>query len=120
MNTTAQGALAEQQAADYLTRHGYKLLGRNFRATGGEIDLIFAYKKWLVFVEVKERASQAFGGPLAAVTKTKQQRVARAATQFIKTHPQLTYDEIRFDIICILPGKIEHIKNAFFPPRTTL
>ena len=120
MNTTSLGALAEQQAADYLTQHGYKLVARNFRATGGEIDLVVSYKKQLIFVEVKQRASQTFGGPLAAVTKTKQQRIARAATQFIKTHPQITYNEIRFDIICILPGEIEHIKNAFFPPRTTL
>lgn len=119
MNTTAQGSWAEQQAADYLTAHGYKLLARNFRATGGELDLVVSYKNILVFVEVKQRASNAFGGALAAVTKTKQQRVARAAMQFIKTHPQLVKSEIRFDVICIQAGEIEHIENAFCPPRTT-
>lgn len=120
MTTTSQGALAEQQAADYLTRHGYCLLARNFRATGGEIDLVVSDKKTLVFVEVKQRASKAFGGPLAAVTKTKQQRVARAAAQFIKTHPHITYDAIRFDVICILAGQTTHLPNAFSPARTTL
>lgn len=120
MNTTAQGALAEQQAADYLTEHGYQVLARNFRAAGGEIDIVAAYKKTLVFVEVKQRTSNAFGGPLAAVTKTKQQRVTTAATQFIKTHPQYQQNDIRFDVICVLPGEIEHIENAFSPRRTTL
>ncbi len=120
MNTTTQGSWAEQQAADFLAQRGYRIIARNFRATGGEIDIVATFKKMLVFVEVKQRASNAFGGPLAAVTKAKQQRVARAATQFIKTHPQLLKDEMRFDVICMLPGEIEHIENAFYPPRTTL
>ena len=120
MNTTTQGTLAEQQAAEYLEQRGYTITARNFRCTGGEIDLVAQLKKTLVFVEVKQRTSDAFGGPLAAVTKTKQQRVARAAAQFIKTHPQIGYDEIRFDVICILAGNIEHLENAFSPARTTL
>ena len=118
MNT--QGELGEAQAADYLTRKGYNILARNYRATGGEIDLVVRLKKTVVFVEVKQRSYDAFGGPLAAVTKTKQLRIARAATQFIKTHTNVPYDNIRFDVICILNGEITHLENAFFPPRTTI
>ena len=114
MNTTTQGAFAEQQAARYLTIKGYKIVARNFRATGGEIDIVAQQRNTLVFVEVKQRASQAFGGPLAAVTKTKQKRISCASIQFIKTHANLKYNEIRFDVICILPAGIEHIENAFF------
>jgi len=120
MNTTEQGTLAEQQAAAYLEKQGYRIISRNFRCTGGEIDIVAQRQKTLVFVEVKQRTSDAFGGPLAAVTKTKQQRVAHASVQFIKTHPQIGYDEIRFDVICILAGNIEHLENAFSPARTTL
>lgn len=118
MNT--QGLLGEAQAADYLAQKGYVLLARNYRAAGGEIDLVAQLKKALVFVEVKQRSYQAFGGPLAAVTKTKQQRIIKAALQFIKTHKNVFYDEIRFDVICILNGEITHLQSAFFPPRTTL
>lgn len=120
MNTTTQGALAEEQAATYLTGKGYKIVARNFRAIGGEIDIVAQLHRTLIFVEVKQRSSQAFGGPLAAVTKTKQKRVAGASAQFIKMHPSIKFDEIRFDVICILPTGIEHIENAFFPARTTL
>ncbi len=120
MNTTTQGALAEEQAATYLVQKGYKIVARNFRTTGGELDIVAQLRNTLVVVEVKQRASNAFGGPLAAVTRTKQKRISYASTQFIKTHQNLKFDEIRFDVICILPAEIEHIENAFFPPRTTL
>lgn len=120
MNTTQQGAQAEEQATQYLSQKGYRVLARNFRATGGEIDIVAFQKDTLVFVEVKERASQAFGGPIAAVTSTKQKRIVHAALQFIKIHKKVTYDAIRFDVICILPEEIEHIENAFIPPRMTL
>lgn len=120
MNTSTTGALAEEQAAHYLTQKGYRVLARNFRATGGEIDIVAFWKKTLVFVEVKERASNAFGGPIAAVTPTKQKRVVHAALQFIKQNKNLSYDSIRFDVICILPTGLEHIENAFVPARMTL
>lgn len=120
MSTTDQGIQGEEQASRYLTKKGHRLLARNFRATGGELDIVTLDRKILVFTEVKMRASRAFGGPLAAVTPTKQQRVARAAMQFIKIHREVIFDTIRFDVICILPEGIEHIENAFIPPRMTL
>ena len=120
MNTTQQGSQGEEQATAFLVKKGYKVLARNFRVMGGELDIVAQIKKTVVFVEVKQRASVAFGGPLAAVTPTKQKRIARAATQFIKAHICQPYEAVRFDVICILPEGIEHIENAFYPPRTTL
>lgn len=120
MNSSLQGSLAETQAADYLVHKGHKLIARNFRAVGGEIDLVTLEDKTLVFVEVKQRASQAFGGPIAAVNARKQKRIVQAALQFIKMHKKPAYEEIRFDVICILPAEINHIENAFFPPRMTI
>ena len=69
MNT--QGVQGEEQAAGYLTKKGHKILARNFRTTGGELDIVSRLKKLLVFTEVKQRSYEAFGGPLAAVNKTK-------------------------------------------------
>ena len=119
MNTSTQGMLAETQAMQYLEQKGYKVLLRNFRATGGEIDIVALQKNTLIFVEVKQRRSQSFGGPQAAVTVAKQHKIARAALQFLK-QKKLPYTDIRFDVICILPGKIEHIENAFLPPRVNI
>ena len=48
MNTSIQGALAEEQAARYLSNKGYRILTRNFHATGGEIDIVSSYKKMLI------------------------------------------------------------------------
>ena len=118
MNT--QGIWGEEQAAAFLKNKGYTVLARNYRAPGGEIDLVARFKKTLVFVEVKQRSYSAFGGPVAAVTKAKQLRIARAAVAFIKTHKNVTYDDIRFDVICILPQGTDHLENAFCPPRATL
>ncbi len=120
MTTREQGLQGEEQAANYLTKKGHRIIARNFRAPGGEIDIITRVQNTLVFVEVKQRAYEAFGGPLGAVTPAKQKRIARTAAAFIKSHRDVPYDEIRFDIIGILPGKLDHIEGAFFPPRTTL
>ncbi|MBR3632102.1 MAG: YraN family protein [Elusimicrobiaceae bacterium] len=118
MNSSQSGAQGEEAAAHYLTQKGYHLLARNYRQPCGEIDLICSDGKTLVFVEVKKRASQAFGGPLAAVTLSKQRKIALTAQYFIKEiHPK--FDSIRFDVVCLLGGQITHIENAFFPPRGT-
>ena len=120
MSTQQTGAEGEEQAAQFLQAHGYRIIARNSAQRGGEIDIVATVQQTLVFVEVKQRASNAFGGPLAAVTQTKQQRIARAAAQFVKAHPQLKYAQIRFDVICMLPGETQHLENAFCPARTTL
>ena len=117
MNTSGQQG--EAKAAAYLTAKGYRILARNFAAVGGEIDIVAQDGKTLVFVEVKTRAYEAFGGPIGAVTQSKQQKIARAATQYIKANG-LKFDRIRFDIVGVLPEKIEHVENAFSPARTTL
>ncbi|WP_428073733.1 YraN family protein [Candidatus Avelusimicrobium luingense] len=116
--TRTAGQAGEEQAALFLTQNGYTILDRNFSACGGELDIVAKYKKMLVFVEVKARASMAFGGPILAVTPAKQRRIVHAALQYIKVKAP-KFDSIRFDVVCVLPEKIEHIPNAFIPPRTT-
>ena len=117
MNTTGQDG--EEKAARFLIRQGYQILARNFLAAGGELDIVARHKDTLVFVEVKTRAYEAFGGPVAAVTPAKQRRIVRAAVQYLKaTSPK--FDSIRFDVIAVLPQQIEHIPGAFTPPRMTI
>ena len=119
MNTRQAGNEGEEQATRFLRNQGYQILARNFRAAGGELDIVARHKDTLVFVEVKTRASTGFGGPAAAVTHTKQMRITHAAMQYLKAKSP-KFDSIRFDVICVLPGTIEHIPNAFTPARTTL
>lgn len=119
MNTTQNGALAEHKAQAFLQQKGYRILARNYRKTCGEIDIIAQERKTLVFVEVKNRATAAFGGPLAAITKSKQNKIAQTAALYIKENAP-KFDSIRFDAICLLGEEIMHIPNAFTPQRSTL
>lgn len=119
MTTKDIGDAGEEQARRFLISQGFAILACNYRAPGGELDLIARDGDALVFVEVKKRASNAFGGPLAAITKTKQERVALAAAHYIK-EKKPKFDSIRFDAVCILPGRVEHLKNAFTPRRMNI
>ena len=114
-----QGDKAEERAAKYLQDNGYKIIKRNYLCPLGEVDIIAQKEGALVFVEVKQRATAAFGGPMAAVTKSKQHKISLTAAEFIK-EKALKFDSIRFDVICITGGELTHLQNAFFPPRMTV
>lgn len=119
MNTSQCGAQGENRAAVYFAQKGCRLLARNYRAACGEIDLIVLEGKTLVFVEVKSRRSNAFGGPLAAITPSKIDKITRTAECFIK-EKRPKFDSIRFDAICLLGNELTHIPNAFTPRRGIL
>lgn len=77
---TAQacGQQAEALAADHLIRHGLRILARNVRCRGGEVDIIALDGETLVFVEVRLRRSSRFGGAVASITASKRQRIILA------------------------------------------
>jgi len=118
MNTIQSGNEGEDIACQYLEQKGYCIIARNYRRPCGEIDIIAADKKTLVFVEVKKRASNAFGGPIAAVTRAKQHKIVLTAQYYLKENAP-KFDNIRFDVVCLLPGNIEHIEQAFFPQQNS-
>ena len=109
------GKLGEKIARNYLIGKGYQILDTNYHTHQGEIDLICRLNNILVFVEVKTRTNQAFGYPEQAITNQKQQRLAKAAQDFLQNHPA-SYREIRVDAINIIfttqdLAKISHLKN---------
>jgi putative endonuclease len=106
------GSAAEQLASEYLQRNGLRLIESNFRCRFGEIDLILHDGATLVFVEVRLRSSQNFGGAAASVTSAKQGRITRAAQIYLQQ--QSREMACRFDVV-LLDGErnIEWIKNAF-------
>jgi putative endonuclease len=81
--TTTRGREAEALAARHLECCGLRVIERNFRIRGGEIDLICRDGKTLVFVEVRLRSRTDFGGAGASITVTKQRRIILAAQHYL-------------------------------------
>jgi putative endonuclease len=111
------GRKAEELAANWLIGKGYELLAKNYRHGYAEIDLIFTYKKLLVFVEVKYRSGTGFGFAEEFVDYTKRKLILKAADQFIYEN---NWDlDIRFDIVGVYRNKsgdinFKHFEDAFY------
>ena len=82
---------AKRRPSATLKRRGYKLLARGNRLRPGELDLVMADGRTIVFVEVKTRRSQEDGHPAEAVAQQKQRRLTRLAVTFLKRHGLLEY-----------------------------
>ena len=98
------GERSEHLAARHLKWRGYKIIARNFKAAGAEIDVIMMDHGTLVFVEVKARMSDRLGPPELAVDDRKQYRIRRAAGIFANRHhsqEQAQERPLRFDVIAI-------------------
>jgi putative endonuclease len=100
-------------AADFLTAKGLRVIERNYRCRLGEIDLVAREGETTVFVEVRQRASSAFGGAAASITAAKRQRLLRAARHYLAS--LRTLPQCRFDALLIQgdPPQIEWVRNAF-------
>jgi len=110
------GARGERMAVRRLRRDGYRILARNYRGAGAEIDAVAIDRDTLVFVEVKTRLSFAAGRPEDAVNALKQQHLRRAAAVFARYHGMEQWP-IRFDVVAISRQdgrwQMELIKDAF-------
>ncbi|MGH6612493.1 MAG: YraN family protein [Burkholderiaceae bacterium] len=108
------GDAAEEAAAKHLIAAGCSILGRNARYRDGEVDLIARERDLLMFVEVRMRASERFGGAAISVDLRKQQRIARAAQRWLFAHHGERWPACRFDVITVDGGgTIEWIRDAF-------
>ena len=109
------GQQAEVLAARFLEKQKLKIVVRNYRCRGGEIDLVCRDGKVLVFVEVRLRRNDAFGGAAASVTPTKQRRIIHAAQHFLMAHA-LANPDCRFDCVLlngVSENNIEWLRDAF-------
>lgn len=106
----AEGDAGEEQALFFLQEQGLKLVERNFRCKGGEIDLVMQDGRGLIFVEVRKRASAGYGGAAASVTARKQARLVIAAQTFLQRYTMPP--ACRFDVIAIDGAAMEWLKNA--------
>ena len=142
MNNIKTWKEGEFLAQKYLRAKKYKILSKNFKIAGSEIDIIaklpkkyeikaqkLKFKQNLltknsylvakkqakdvyVFVEVKARSSEKFGLPQMAVDNKKIMHIKRGAEAYISKH-NLENCDVRFDVIAITDGQVEHIENAF-------
>lgn len=110
------GRAGEAVAAKYYQRQGWLLLDHNYRTRFGEIDLILYKENTLVFAEVKTRSNDRFAAPAEAVGAAKQQRIIKAAGQYLQ-HSPFGDSLVRFDVVEVLPAaggwQIHCIQHAF-------
>lgn len=108
-----RGAPAESLAAAFLERAGLKILERNYRCRFGEIDLVARSGPVLVFIEVRARSTERFGGAAGSITAAKRRRVVAAARHYLATHrPERP---CRFDVVLVRgrEATVEWLADAF-------
>jgi len=130
LSTHKSGEIGETVACEYLARHGFSVVQRNYRfnpckQVKGEIDIIAEDGKYIIFAEVKLRRAEAglrqrYGRPSAAVTKAKRERILAGIACYLRQNPSEL--QPRADVLEItfeeLPDggaafEINHIKGAF-------
>ncbi len=116
LSTRKRGRDAETLARRYLIKQGLTCLTSNYQCRVGELDLVMqAECGMLVFVEVRQRTQDAFGGALQSVTQSKQKKLLKAASYYLMAHPHQGQHGVRFDVIALdgNPPQLTWIKQAF-------
>lgn len=116
-----QGIDAEDACCAYLRSQGLKLIEKNFRCGLGEIDIIMSDKNLLVFVEVRFRKNNNYGGGLESITPAKINKLRKTAELYLQQNHQ--YKNARFDVVAMskntetTPSKQDYtynwVSNAF-------
>ena len=111
------GQSAESIADEYLRKKGYRIIDRNVRSPSGELDLVARLGDTVVFIEVKARRTEKYGGVSYSINRRKEQRIIKLAAQYLAKH-HLHGQPCRFDVILCKGGQtapieIEHIEDAF-------
>lgn len=110
------GDAAEDAACARLEAAGCRILARNVRYREGEIDIVADDGGTLVFVEVRMRRSDSFGGADGSVDAFKQRKLVRAAKHFLlqRAAGAAGPPPCRFDVITADPdGVRDWIRDAF-------
>ena len=114
------GKQGENIAARFLSRKGYKIIGRNVRTFVGEIDIIAKKESFIIFIEVKTRKNESFGPPYLSVTEKKRKKLIQCALCYLKMKsiPDIPW---RIDVVSVVIKhifwfinriKIEHFEDA--------
>jgi putative endonuclease len=112
------GTRAEDLAVALLEQRGFRIVARNWRRPGGELDVVADHQGTCVFVEVRSRTGEEYGHPLEAVTLRKRAQVIRAARLYLAESPAGA-SSYRFDVVGVTffpdgrPPECVHVEDAF-------
>ena len=107
------GQYGEDLAARFCRQNKFKIIKRNFRCKGGEIDIIADRDNVLHFIEVKNRSSDLIPGRYAVDAK-KQRHIRQAAQVYLLQNNLANKCLVSFDVIEITDGKLEFLENCFY------
>lgn len=111
MNTQSEfGHWGEERAGSYLQEQGYTILARNWRYGHKEVDIICTKGDLIVIVEVKARGQQE-ENPETLLNIFKRRNLRKAAAAYLREYG--LEKEVRFDLVLIAGGKLQHIEEAF-------
>lgn len=114
MDKQALGREGERLAKEFLERQGYRILARNYRYSGGEVDIIAKKDDELCFVEVRSRWLAQHGHPLETITRPKQKRVIRVAEYYL-AQEGIAEQPVSFGAIGIVFSPDEEPDISFVP-----
>jgi putative endonuclease len=106
-----RGRKAELACCKYLQQQGLTLLDRNYQGRRGELDLVMQDKNTVVFVEVRYRRNDAFGGAAETITTSKQHRLRKTAEQYLQQETRLKNG--RFDVVAMSEEILNNGANAY-------
>ena len=111
MSASSRGRAGEEAAVRYLEGRGWRVLDRNWRRGPGEVDIVAREGDCVVFVEVKAHGDPGYlewsVGPL------KRQRIISASRRWLLAHPDSDSSYVRYDVVLVGGGRVEHIRDAF-------
>ncbi len=119
MEARLLGKWGERLVAEDLRRKGWRIIEVNHRCRHGEVDVIAADHRYIIFVEVKLRRGSRYGRACEAVTAEKQRKLRATAELYLANNP--THLQPRFDVAEVYapqgmntvdPG-ISYLENAF-------
>ncbi len=110
-NNGPKGRAGEDRASSFLAARGYRILARNVRVPGGEIDAVCLDGPTLVIVEVKRRDSGKFGSALRAVDARKRATLRRIAADYAQIVAPSA--KLRFDVVTLDGATLSLHRNAF-------
>jgi putative endonuclease len=111
LSTSARGRAGERRVAWHYRLRGYRILARNVRAGGVELDLIVRRGRRLVFCEVKLKDGPRFGDPLDAVDEWKRERLRRGAEAWLLENPGFARLRVAFEFAAVRPSGIERVSD---------
>ncbi|MGN6378255.1 MAG: YraN family protein [Gaiellales bacterium] len=111
ISASEYGRLAELAAGWMLRLRGYRVVARNQRVAGREIDIVARRGELLILCEVKARRHHGRGQPAEAVDSRRQRRMRQAAELLAASDPGVR--RVRFDVVTVDGLRIRHLPGAF-------